>query len=499
MKSLLAAATAIVLVAGPGVAQPGPASVTTRSFAKARQVLQSAAEALGGLERLQALKTVHRVGKGKTYTQGQGLAPDSLPIVRDLETDVWLDWAGNRARVENRLRMVGGVPIHNRNVLVGDTGYAWNALTNASTRFTPTGGVGLRNALRRDPLRAVVSALARAETARSLGTDTFDGRTHDVVAFSESDGTLVTLYVDSKTHLPSKVETWSDTAVLGDTLNEQIFSDYRTVGGFKAPHRLTVRNAGQVTQELTYSTIELDASPEAAAFELPATLLEPSPIATTPILVTPIGAGLHLVAGGTHNSLAVEFQDHIVVVDAPLGSERSRAVLDKLREIAPGKPVRSVVNTHYHFDHSGGLREYIAEGVTVITHPVNAEFVKALATSARAIRPDRLTGRPAAAKLQTVADKLVLSDGTQTLELYALPNSHSDGMLVAYLPKQKLLFNADLYGPPLVGPLPAANDFGVELREWIRKRNLAVETLAVSHGRVAKLADLDESIALRKK
>ena len=101
--------------------------------------------------------------------------------------------------------------------------------------------------------------------------------------------------------------------------------------------------------------------------------------------------------------------------------------------------------------------------------------------------------------METVADKLVLSGGDQTLELYALPNSHSDGMLVAYLPKSKVLYSADLFGPPLVGPLPAGNDFGAELREGIRKRNLAVETLAGAHGRETTVADLDQSIAMRKK
>lgn len=109
-----------------------------------------------------------------------------------------------------------------------------------------------------------------------------------------------------------------------------------------------------------------------------------------------------------------------------------------------------------------------------------------------------MSAKPAQAKVQTVADKLVLSDGIQTLELHALPNSHVEGMLVALVPKLKLLYNADLFGPPLVGPLPVGNDFAMELREGIRKLNLQVETLAGAHGRIATLADLDESIRKRK-
>jgi len=497
MRTVLTALLAISVCSSavPAQATP-PQTATTRSFARAREVLHAAAEAHGGLEKLRSVKTVHRTGKGKIYTQGQNLGPDAPPSARDLETDVWIDFPGTRARVENRTRLAGN-PIHTRNVLAGDSGYAWNAATNASTRFTPTGGAGLRNTIRRDPLRVIVNALGRAETARSLGTDTHDARPHDVVSYAESDGTVITLFLDANTHLLGKVETWADAAVLGDTLTEQIYSDYRTVDGIKAPFRLTVRSAGQVTQEMSFSAIEPNATPEAAAFDLPANLLEQAPAATATVEVTPLGPGVHLIGGGTHASLAVEFADHVVVVDAPLSGERTRTVLDEVKKLAPGKPVRSVVNTHYHFDHTGGLREYIAEGVTVLTHAANAGFVKGLATRPRGIRPDRLTGKPTDARLRTVTDKLVLSDATQTLELHALPNSHARGMLVAFVPKLKVLYNADLFGPPLVGPLPIGNDFTFELREGIRKLGLQVETLAPAHGRIATMADLEESIRKR--
>ncbi|MBC8647859.1 MAG: MBL fold metallo-hydrolase [Thermoanaerobaculia bacterium] len=497
MRALFAALTLILVQSPPATSQDASPGTTTRSSVRAREVLNAAAQAHGGLDKLRGVTSLHRTGKGKTYTQGQNLGPDTPAIVRDLETDQWLDFAGNRARVENKLA-VGGIPVHNRNVLSGDSGYNWNAGTGASTRFTPTGGVGLRNALRRDPARLIANALGRAEAARFLGTEGVNGKPHDVLVYAEPDGTLLTLYFDAGTHLLRKVETLSDTAVLGDTLNEQIYADYRAVDGVKVPFRLTVRNARQVTQEMAYSTIDLNAAPDAAAFQLPSDLLEPSPTASAPIVVTTIGPGLHLIGGGTHNSLAAEFADHVVVVDAPLSSERSRAVLDKLKELAPGKPVRSVVNTHYHFDHSGGLREYVADGATVITHASNADFVRKMAAGSRGIRPDRLSGKPAEAKVQTVSDKLVLSDGTQTIEIHALPNTHSNGMLVVYAPKEKALFNADLWGTPLVGPLPVATDYAIELREGIRKLKLPVEKVAPSHGRVATIAELDESVKKRR-
>ena len=107
---------------------------------------------------------------------------------------------------------------------------------------------------------------------------------------------------------------------------------------------------------------------------------------------------MYFAGGGSHHSLFVVFKDHVVVVEAPLGEERSLAVLAKVAETAPGKPVRYVVPTHYHSDHTGGLRTYIAKGVTVLTTAGNRGFVERLAKAPRTIRPDLLAREPAAAR-----------------------------------------------------------------------------------------------------
>lgn len=487
-----------LLLAAPLAAQWKAAeSTTTCSYRRAREVLLASAQAHGGLETLRALKTQYRSGRGKAYSQGQNLSPDSPPIVRDFQAEAWLDYAGNRVRVETRTS-IAGLPVHTRNVAAGDAGYLWNAATGAAFRATAGQIAAMRNNLRRDPLRLIANALARPESLRLLSSDTdgFEGRPHEVVGFTEPEGTLLTLYFDARTHLLSKLETWADSPVFGDTLTEQIYSDYRSVGGVKVPFRFVVRNAGEIVQELAYSEVRINTPLEPAMFDVPRDLLDQP---SAPMQVASFAPGLHFIGGGTHNSLAVVFRDHVIVVEGPLSSDRSRAVLDKVRELAPGKPVRYVVNTHYHYDHSGGLREYIAEGVAVVTHEVNAGFIRRMAAGpGRTLRRDRLSLKPAEPGIETVTDKRVFSDGEQTLELYLVPNSHVNGMLVAYLPTQKVLFNSDLFSIPAVGPLSPANDFAVELREAIRKLGLKVETLAGGHGRVGTFAELEKAMALRK-
>jgi len=190
--------------------------------------------------------------------------------------------------------------------------------------------------------------------------------------------------------------------------------------------------------------------------------------------------------------MAVEFRDFVAVVEAPLNEERSLAVIAEVYRLVPNKPIRYLVNTHHHFDHSGGLRTYVAEGATIVTHQANRDFYEEVFFSPlpRALQPDRLfTLNPDVVRdavFEMVNQKYVLSDGTRTMDLYAVPGlGHASTMLVAYLPKEKILVNADLYSPPAPGaPPPAANPNMVTLNQTIQRLKLDVAQHFPIHGRV---------------
>ncbi len=75
--------------------------------------------------------------------------------------------------------------------------------------------------------------------------------------------------------------------------------------------------------------------------------------------------------------MLVEQDDHLVIVEAPQNEARSLAVIAKAKEIAPGKPIKYLVNTHTHFDHSGGLRTYVNEGAIIVTDAANRAYLRA--------------------------------------------------------------------------------------------------------------------------
>jgi glyoxylase-like metal-dependent hydrolase (beta-lactamase superfamily II) len=222
------------------------------------------------------------------------------------------------------------------------------------------------------------------------------------------------------------------------------------------------------------------------------------------VVATQLAPGVVLMGGGSHNSIAVEFKDFVTVIEGPLSNQRTNAVVAEVRKTFPNKPIRYLVNTHNHFDHLGGVRGYVAEGATVITDDKNRNFYQrvVLAPQPRSLQNDRLSTRPFAPtgpgtlELQTFTDHYTISDGSETIELYHVDGlNHSDNMLVAYLPKEKILINADLYSPPAAGGnLANVNNNAVVLFNNVKRLKLDVSQHVPIHGNPGQQADFDRIV-----
>ena len=174
-------------------------------------------------------------------------------------------------------------------------------------------------------------------------------------------------------------------------------------------------------------------------------------------------------------------------------------MIAEVRRLIPSKPIRYVVNTHHHFDHSGGLRTYVAQSATVVTHQGNRDFYSDVSfhPGTRTMEPDILSSRMPwfggnrVPTFETVGTKYVISDGVRTLDLYPMQGlDHAAGMLIAYLPTERILINADLYSPPAPGAqAPAVNANMRSLAANIRRLNLNVDRHVGIHGGVASQQD----------
>ena len=222
--------------------------------------------------------------------------------------------------------------------------------------------------------------------------------------------------------------------------------------------------------------------------------------------VNELAAGVYLLGGSSHNSVAVEFADYIAVVEAPLNERRNLAVIDRIVELIPGKPIRFLVNTHQHHDHIGGLRTYMHIGATIITHWKNYDFYSndVLNYAPRTLDPDMVSLWPPTElaegyQYETVRENYVLTDGNRNLNIsYVHPLSHVEGMLVAYLPEEMLLVEADLFdGPSAVNRDALSitpNQSHRSLYNHVQRLGMGVDTLVPIHGEPTSWDDFEELI-----
>ncbi|MEQ1759320.1 MAG: MBL fold metallo-hydrolase [Vicinamibacterales bacterium] len=339
-------------------------------------------------------------------------------------------------------------------------------------------------------LNAIPQAFVRAAMANNATTKAGkNGATE--VSFALPTGQRMSGVINAMGQV-EKVTTMIYHPIVGDMVVETSFSGYKDFGGVMFPAKLVQTQDG-------YTSLELDITAVTANpmvnLPVPANVMNaPAPPAPT-VASEKLGDGLFYLTGGTHHSIAVEMRDHIVVVDLPNNQARAAAVLAKAKEVIPNKPVRFVVTTHHHWDHLGGIREAFAEGATIVTHESNKKFLERVAKAPHTLSPDRQAMVKGKAKVQSVKAKTVLTDGTRVIELHLLTGlEHTGDMLMVYLPKEKVLAEADAFTPPaqVNGAIAqAAVPFTRALYDNVKRLNLDVTTIAPFHGnRKADLAEV---------
>ncbi len=339
-----------------------------------------------------------------------------------------------------------------------------------------------------------------AANAATMKTSAGPGKR--IVSFTAFGTYTVTGTIDDR-NLVEHVETRIDNTFTGDTLIEGIYSEYRDFDGVKFPTRILQRQGGHPVLDIAVAAVQPN-SPAALAVRgnpprgggPPAAPGVPPAVAAVGVKAETIADGVSFLTLGNPQSLLVEFNDHVVIIEAPSNDDRTLATIAHVRRTLPDKPIRYVVNTHHHSDHAGGLRAYVAEGIPIITHEAHERYYEQeIFRNPHTLNPDRLARAPRAPILETVTDRRVLTDGVMTLELHLVRgNLHSDGLLMAYVPAEKLLIQADAFAPrPGAPPLPSPSPYTANLLDNIRRLKLDVDRIAHVHGGVDSFAALVEA------
>lgn len=471
----------------------------------ARSVLQAAAQAMG----VEGMRSIQYTGTGWQGMVGQNFSPDlDWPRVDLTSYTRTIDFDTMSSREEyvraqgNNPPRGGGAgfpfltPQKVANFVSGT--YAWTLNAQGQPVAQPANAELRQIEILTTPYGFLKGAMALGANPTVVTRREYEQRVH-VVSFVALGRYRINGTINAQ-NLVHRVQTWVPNPVVGDMYLENVYTNYRNVNGVQVPrfhqhqdfddgaHAPNVSGGDHAFGLETVSEVRLNVPNAAVTVPDAVRTAKPQPVRVD---TQKLGEGLYLLAGGSHNSVAVEFNDHVAVIEAPLNEERSLAVIEQVYKLIPNKPIRFVVNTHHHWDHLGGIRTYVHEGATIVTHESNRPYYQeVLRARPWLLQPDRFALYPPEEWsegyiFETVREKYALTDGSRIVELHNIQGlPHAGGMLIAYIPRERIVVQADLYNPAAAAPNANAR----ALQANLQRLRLDVATIVGIHGMPAPLS-----------
>lgn len=483
-RAAMALALAVCVAAGANVARAQ--SPLESSFTEARAVLARAMAAHGGVERIQKLETAKLELKGQISTGIQGRNPEAVARSQpegDFDTQVFIDLAKGRSRTTGEQRGNDGFVFPFSGVYSDGAirfaspyppQFTRNANTDADEGREQTAGIGTRMAV------PVLLKLAsqRLTGLRHEGSGTVDGRRVARISFTIDKNTRLTLSIDNETNRVAGVEQLANDPLLGVDTTRWTYSGSQTVDGLVLPQRATVSRRGITILDIRIASAKFDDSASLTDADF---ALDPmyKPFEAPGLEIAEVKPGLWEVANagqGNYRVQFVELADRLVAYDAPVSPTEMRAVIKKLREKVPAKPISHVVLSHFHNDHVGGVRAFAEAGATLVTTSDAQAVVRRIAEAQ--VRTASVVDQPAPAlKFALVDGTLELGDATRKVTVHdTRGNPHVERLLVLVDGGSKAVMAADAYSD--TQPFNKTFDW---LAQWIQANQPATELMLGAH------------------
>ena len=479
-----------------GVCLSGFTAIALAAPRSAQGVAQTPAPALALLERAEKamgtdqLQAVQFIAHGSGYAIGQSFEPGKpWPRMKYPAYALLADFEHGALReeiVRERTDTVGGPAIIGEQRLTQffRDKSAWNMLGPIPVP-APWAVPERLSALWSTPHGVLKAARRHSEHLKLAGTR--------ALAFSQT-GAFECVVQLAANFQVQEVRTTLTHPVLGDTLIVTRYSDYKTFETLPHPSRIVQTWGGYPALDLTIEQVQLN-----PPFEI--TIPDRARAAPERVVPELLAPGVWLLAGAAHHSVAIAMQDHVILVDSPISDARAQAIYTTVTQLTPDKKIAYLISTHPHFDTLGGLRGIAAHGANLLAAESSRALLLRVLAGNHQITPDTFiqtaSQRPNPTQITGISAKSLLSDGARQVEIYPLQGSqHAKGMLMVYLPAEKLLIQSDAYtpGPPFSAPPTLAQPAHSNLLENIERLQLQVERIVPLRGRVVPIADLYRAV-----
>ena len=461
---------------------------------QARQTLEQALQALGGTDRLRGLNSLFFKGTGSEFRSTDLQGPDPSTPVKAFHQETTAAFPSQeKILYEQRTARHDGSFRWRRWMYAGEERTVIDLHDDfiSQVRRDPAAATERARIARTIPHLLLLEAATQTTNLRWIGNQNYAGKSHDVIAFPlPNSKTVLTLFFAADRHLLSKYEYTMDFPGLGDTLVEFVYTAYRSDPKLgHAPSGYKILLGGKTYREIEFTEVEADSPKATAAFEITAQMKS----YVMPLNeVTQVAKGVYIFPTGGLNPMFVEFKDFILAVEAPAqhptlervpadaqaGSDQpSERFIQKIKETVPNKPIRYLAVTHFHSDHAGGARAFLAEGATLLTTPGNKDYFEKLAAAKYTVVPDKLSRQPRATAIEVFDQKRVITDGERSVELINVGESpHAKENVIVYLPQEKILFQGDLFYYSGLAAFPAKDPSRDRVMQffgnWLIKNNL---------------------------
>jgi glyoxylase-like metal-dependent hydrolase (beta-lactamase superfamily II) len=451
-------------------------SLPLQSVNKAGEVIDAAIEAHGGTEAITNLKTLVREADFVNFAVGQSRKPgppyDQRKQVNfnaiDLENDIF---------VTRNKGMGGGFIFDGATIINGENSWQLNNRAGTAAPLAePDYNAQSGPFIRVTPVLLMRQLQARRNTSNWLGEAEIDGRMHDVITLVMEVGPALGLYIDQESHMLTRME--RVLPPFGQV--EYSFLDYTMVDGiaFNQKFKLFINGEVNLVIDITETQVNV---PLDEYLQVPSSLEKVAAVTPDELSTREIDEGVFLIGGNGTYALFVEMEDHVVAIG---GTQTVPASITEMRKEIADKPIKYGVLTHHHSDHVPGAAAYAGEEATIITFRENETVVRNAAGDEDA-------------KLEFVEDRMTLTDGSKTIELYNIgPTPHAENILIAYLPDEGIIFEADHFPQPANGMIPPAVPATIAFAEVLEKLDLDYKMIVGAHSaRSASPADLEAALS----